>query len=117
MAVFGRIEPASIMADYEGPLRSIAHEVWPKTEIRGCFFHFSQAILRNAIKLKVARTESAEVIQMAMVLPLLPQYAIAEGMSVIRANIGEHGQVLSDYLEKQWSKKNISVCGFKSRTN
>lgn len=117
MAAFGRIEPAAIMSDYEEPLRAAARETWPATHIRGCWFHFAQAVLRNAVKMKVARTESAEIVQMAMVLPLLPANAIERGMACIRKFIGAHGQVLCDYLEKQWSRKDISVFGFVNRTN
>jgi len=39
---FPNWEPQTVVTDYEAGLRKAFKEVFPDTEIRGCFFHYSQ---------------------------------------------------------------------------
>lgn len=118
MDVFGNIEPISVMSDYEDSLRAAVRETWPAASIRGCWFHFAQAVLRMAVKLKVARSDMASVIHMAMTLPLLPKANVAEGFEFIRRKVvGANGKEFADYLSRQWANKDVSVFGLTVRTN
>lgn len=118
-ATFGDVRPTSVMGDFEESLRAAVREEWPATQLRGCWFHFAQAVLRKAVKLGLARGECAEGVQMAMTLPLLPRDKVQHGMRVVADVLGgdDAGKALSNYLVTQWSDKDISVFGTMSRTN
>lgn len=51
-AVFAEISrripaPASVMSDWETALRRAAAVIWPAAQQRGCWFHYSKAVLRQ----------------------------------------------------------------------
>lgn len=119
MEVCGRIEPVSVMADYEDALRAAVSETWPQVEVRGCLFHFGQAVLRMAVARKMVKCEQADAVQMAMSLPLLPPHKLQEGFAYVRQQLESTsaGIKFADYLDSQWSSKNVSVYGLSSRTN
>lgn len=55
---------------------------------------------------------------MAMMLPLLPEEYIPEGIVLIRSHLnGSKGETFSSYLQQQWLPKRISVWGSQIRTN
>lgn len=118
-SVFGAIHPSSVMADYEDSLRAAVREMWPSAAIRGCWFHFAQAIFRMAKKLGVSLVPAdMNLVMMAMTLPLLPQAKVAEGMQFVQSQMsGASGKKFGLYLKEQWGQKNISVFGFEARTN
>ena len=70
-------QPRSIMTDFEIGVLGAIRISFPATVVRGCFFHFSQAVWRKvqALGLSVAYRESAEVktfVRRLAVLPLVP---------------------------------------------
>ncbi len=44
---FGPFQPDTVLADFELGLRNAIEEVWPSSTVRGCCFHFKQALWRN----------------------------------------------------------------------
>jgi len=47
-------DPQTVLADYELAIRNSVSTIWPCTVVRGCLFHFKQAILRKAASIGLA---------------------------------------------------------------
>ncbi|KAL5014241.1 hypothetical protein ScPMuIL_008511 [Solemya velum] len=45
-----RLQPTTLFLDYEVAIRNAATQVFPGINIKGCFFHYTQCIWRNAQK-------------------------------------------------------------------
>lgn len=43
---FGPYDPQSVLCDYETGLHNAIQTVWPSTTLRGCYFHYKQALWR-----------------------------------------------------------------------
>lgn len=115
---FRMIRPAIVMTDYEQAIRSAVRQTWPAADLRGCLFHFAQALYRKAKDLHLTTTPEMETVQMAMNLPYLPEPFIKHGMDYITSLLStKNGQLFSEYLVRQWLNKSISVYGLKTRTN
>lgn len=44
------VDASSVMSDWERAIRSAAREIWEHVELSGCYFHFTQALKRQARK-------------------------------------------------------------------
>ena len=44
---FGPYSPQSVLCDFELAIHNAVEAVWPSTAIRGCFFHYEQAMNRK----------------------------------------------------------------------
>lgn len=38
------LSPSAVMSDYEASLRAAIKEVYPNTDLKGCWFHYAQVI-------------------------------------------------------------------------
>lgn len=114
------IQVDSAMADYENGLRAALIEEFPGTDTKGCWFHFSQAVVRRAKKLWLwqLNAEAKTCIKMAAALPLLPNNMINEAINIISAipRRSPNWNSFFRYL-RHWTNKNISVHGHSMRTN
>lgn len=107
------------MADYEKALRNGFQTVVPQANIVGCWFHFTQACKRNAMKLSklmklVRSNEDAERIYYKLLcLPLLPGDKIVSAFATIKKAALEISQLFRKFLvyyEKQWLiRVNITI--------
>lgn len=84
-----KLEPHEFMSDYESGMRLAIRKRWPKTTIRGCWFHFCRAILKRCRRLGLSKlikkNGNARVIQKSiMSLPLLPPYLFIKGYKCIK---------------------------------
>lgn len=115
------IHIASIMADYENGLRAAIRTQLPATTINGCWFHFSQAILKKSKKLNLWQISDTtkQIIKMAVALPLLPEIFMMEGINEIEKRANSSGNDFRTFVAylKMWQTKNISVHGRSMRTN
>ncbi|KAL4085293.1 hypothetical protein QTP88_027152 [Uroleucon formosanum] len=73
--------------------------MFPNTTIRGCWFHFSQAVWRKVSNIGLIDICSNhggayDTVHMLMALPLLPTNCIAEGFETVRAYYIENVQSL-----------------------
>ena len=41
------LDPQTVLCDYEIGLQNAVRAAWPQATLRGCYFHFSQALWRN----------------------------------------------------------------------
>ncbi|KAI5709320.1 hypothetical protein M8J76_015268 [Diaphorina citri] len=83
--------PASLMADFEPALRSVFTRLWPSIEIKGCWFHYSQALWKRAVSthrlLPLSRRsgEAKRVYDLLNCLPLVPPHNMDEALEVAEA--------------------------------
>lgn len=47
-------KPADLMSDFERGLQNALRETWPDSKVRGCRFHFGQAVIKKIRKLHLA---------------------------------------------------------------
>lgn len=117
-STFGRIKPVVVMSDYEDAIRLAVKTFWPEADLRGCWFHYAQRVLRKAKLLKIAGARFSHAIQIAMSLPLLPEEYIEAGIQYVASLLsGPDCDQFVAYLRTQWLHSNISVFGQSSRTN
>ena len=41
------LKPASVMSDFESAIINAVGKIFPNTDTRGCFFHFSQSVFKH----------------------------------------------------------------------
>lgn len=116
----GRCAVQNVMCDYEDALRAAIVNVFSDTDLNGCLFHYAQAVYRNAIKIKLmeGNIEAVYTLKMAMCLPLLPESLMPLGFEFIYSRLATPNElVFKSYMQRQWSRKNISVHRLQHRTN
>lgn len=65
--------PIKILIDFERAVITAVETVLPNTEIKGCYFHFCQALVKRAKKLKLTKKRShLKHLALCLALPLLP---------------------------------------------
>ena len=47
MTINGNLNPVTIMVDFEQAMINSVHQVLPNTQVKGCFYHFSQNVYRK----------------------------------------------------------------------
>ncbi len=123
-------QPTEAMADFETASRNAVLAKWPAVVLRGCFFHFSQAVMRQLKKIGLTKMYKQNVnfrrwAKSIMCLPLLPADKIQEAFvsleSVIFADEVEKVNAFKAYVRRQWvdgtPAQQISVFGAKTTTN
>lgn len=107
------LEPTLTMTDYEDGLRTAIKNHWPNCEIRGCEFHFKQAVQRKCKVLpKIRRLlkksfYSRKIKNMLMSIALLPENKIKDGYKYVQ-NYAKEKKLdaefteLFSYFERQW---------------
>uniref|UniRef100_A0ABD2XDD1 MULE transposase domain-containing protein n=1 Tax=Trichogramma kaykai TaxID=54128 RepID=A0ABD2XDD1_9HYME len=132
--------PFRVTCDYEKAFMKSVRKAF-KAHVRGCYFHFAQAIVRKA-KSKDYRLykrnnakenpKGEQIIKKLLVLPLLPANNIPEGFDVILKLVKKlfidepkylerWSKFLNNYFTKEWMKKvkpeTFSVFNSVDRTN
>lgn len=122
-----QFDPSGAMCDFETGLRSAFQEVYPLARLSGCWFHFSQNIIKKIRKLGLMRAYVAnedsimEAVLMIISLPILPAAYIPIGLTFIEENSSERLLPLHRYIRRYWINQigpsHISVYGFFERSN
>jgi hypothetical protein len=129
-----QFNPATAMGDYEIASRNALLEVFPEIEQRGCFFHFSQAVLTNIKKhglITPFQTNHSfnRWARAVMSLPLLPSeniipcYNILDQQSVLNLDALDTAKLqnFKSYVRTQWlvnfNPTDIAVHDFEAATN
>lgn len=104
------LKPAEFMTDFEDGMRLAIKKRWPKSVVRGCWFHLCRAVKKRARKLRLNKIKSkyAKMIRkMLMCIPLLPTDDIDEGYRGIKKFAKKHRlskrfAPLFNYFERYW---------------
>ena len=108
--------PSKIMCDYEMSMRKAAKEVWTNVQVKGCWFHYIQAIRRKIISLRhlsrfIKINQFAySTMQMFLHLPLLPIEKIENGFNAIVEfqlfhDLSQHFDEFNKYFANTWKNK------------
>ena len=103
----GTISVTEIVADFEASVWKAITREFPAVRIRGCIFHWTQAVWRNVQQnglqvpyMKDAATHS--YIRRLLALPMLPHEHIAPVFESIRQDTTEALTKLNTYINKYW---------------
>jgi hypothetical protein len=83
------LKPGKIMSDFEDAMRFAAIGCWPSVELKGCWFHFGQSVLRNAksfpsLAQELKKSHQANrILTMFQRLALLPPDKVQSGLDFI----------------------------------
>ncbi|XP_074102704.1 uncharacterized protein LOC141529874 isoform X3 [Cotesia typhae] len=130
---FKNFRPKYSMTDYEIALRNSLKEVFPGIKTKTCYFHYSQALIKNAQDKKLIDKDNSKeerpelfiVLNRLKLLALLPAEFIESVYEKIEKEcLNDFGDYFRDYLnyyKKQWWKQEgaeqISVYKLRNRTN
>lgn len=117
------------MADFETGLWQALRLVYPGIDIKGCVFHFTQAIWRRIQEegLSTAYRENDSLhryLRQLMSLPFLPSAQIRETFSNLHSKANtDNLRALVTYIDRQWFRNSVipveswSVFQLSVRTN
>lgn len=103
------LKPVSVMSDFEKASICAFEETFPGVRIRGCFFHFHQAIYRKIQQLGM-KSRYDQDSEFALKLRLLPSLALVPPQDMIKTFeklldeniIPEEATELLNYFEDTW---------------
>ncbi|XP_018406769.1 PREDICTED: uncharacterized protein LOC108782875 isoform X1 [Cyphomyrmex costatus] len=104
--------PRHVMGDYELGMRGALQALWPSANFHGCFFHYYQALRKQAIGKKHRLKDLIDhedghrrILHKFMALALLPPTRIEEGLRVLVSamtdDVGSHWSTFVEYYERQ----------------
>lgn len=115
---FFQFEASAFHTDYEIALRKALELVFPNAELKGCWFHYTQALTRKCQKIKkfrnVIKTNNDCKIwyRKILSLPLVSPEQIEEMFLILKNEILEFPKprqecfnIFVKYFEKQWMTK------------
>ena len=109
---FPMLNPATIMFDYERAAINAFAQVFPNAEIKGCFFHFGQAIWRHIQTLGLEQRyqndeEFAVIIKQFQALAFVPTVDVIpcydEFLSSLSDELVNDLSEFLDYFERTWT--------------
>lgn len=109
----GRLNPISFMSDFETALRNAVRLVY-KCRTQGCYFHYTQAVRKNASQIPRFFTTinqnsaMSQVYHKFLALPLLPKERVMEGYDCCTLAAAEFGDTFTrfvQYFHRQWIVK------------
>ncbi|XP_074099257.1 uncharacterized protein LOC141527587 [Cotesia typhae] len=118
---FPTFQPRESITDHEIAMRNALKIVYPAIISRTCYFHYSQALVKNALDKKVMKTTSSTlsnpetlyIINLLKYLSLLPANCITKTYEAIKKEATESfADFLDDYFkyfEDQWLQKEGAV--------
>lgn len=97
------IDVESIMMDFERGARNAATTVWPRATLRGCSFHYGEAVCKK-VKLRSLlgrERKAAFVIRLLRRLCLVPEPQVMDGLRAIVHYIRRHGwiRIFAPYIK------------------
>lgn len=109
-----QLDPLSFMTDYETSSRNALRVVYPAVDLKGCYFHFTQAVQRKGANLqkseqffkKINETgDMNRLFHKFLALPLLPHTNIIEAFNNLKCVAATYGSTFTNfikYFEQQW---------------
>lgn len=106
------LQPETVFLDHEVASRNGAQRVFPDTNVKACFFHYTQCVWRKvqALGLSTAYKENDTIhrlVRRASVLPLVPIAEVEDIWFQALVAIGEEDlpasvTAFTDYVTEQW---------------
>ncbi|XP_055384349.1 uncharacterized protein LOC129614007 [Condylostylus longicornis] len=120
-----KIRPKILICDFDPILQTSLSYIYPDTVIKGCWFHYTDAVLSQMkllkLKKETAKGIGASALKMLLVLPLLPPEYMVPGLESTRKWMEEKTifseglSNLCDYVENHWLRavgtKKMSIFG------
>lgn len=111
------IKPVEVMMDFEKAMRNAIQKLFPGIIVRGCNFHFTQALRRKAIQIESLsrnifhNSQHHQALKMFMRLSLLPLERVENGISQLKEYVSSIPEIEDDfqsfiiYFDKTWLQK------------
>lgn len=107
-----KLEPSSIMTDWEAGMRKALRSCYPNAMLRGCWYHYCAAIRKKCLTLGLHGTlqscaNARFIKQQIMSLPLLPTEHFECGYAYIKSmaknmNLTSTFEPLFEYFDRYW---------------
>ena len=105
---FGPYNPRSVLCDYEIGLHNAVTNKWPNTTLRGCHFHYTQALWRHLQRVDLVPEYQVEnspirvAFKMLTALPFVPENLITTAWRQLRPTLPQNMATFIDYYESTW---------------
>ena len=105
---FGPFYPDTVLCDYEAGLRNAVTTVWPGTTLRGCYFHYKQALWRNFARFdlvpeyQVIGSDIRKAFKRIGALPFIPPEDVDFAWQTLRPTIPADMDSFTRYFESTW---------------
>lgn len=105
------LDPSSFMTDFESGMRNAIRHVYPACNLRGCYFHYTQAIRKKGRKIPgffeaiVKDKAMHRLFRKFLVLPLLPSDKIKSAFDRLEYAAQSFGTTFDEfikYFKMQW---------------
>lgn len=104
-----KLDVKFIKSDYEMAIINAAKSIFPDVLVKGCFFHFNQAIYKKAKALGMMTDDNLKnIVRLTTNLALLPYQYISEGWLAILEMMPENdskAENFQKYFTEQWQKR------------
>lgn len=103
-----RFDPRIVCIDFESAVIATITEMFPNARIRGCLFHYSQAIWRKVQNLGLSGRYTVDdafnrLVRRAAALPLVPREQVDEvWLEAMNEVIDEDATRFTDYMTTTW---------------
>ena len=99
-----RLNPKTVLIDYEQAAKSVIHDAFPNAIRKGCFYHQSQAIYRKVqsegLQAKYQRDDDLALkICMVPALAFIPSENVADAFEELQENMAHGAAPITDYFE------------------
>ncbi|KAL0860038.1 hypothetical protein ABMA27_010353 [Loxostege sticticalis] len=98
-------EPFKFKTDFEKAAMKAVKSVFPHIELKGCFYHYSQAIWKKAKDFDLTKSKvTKRVVTLCGLLPLLPRDKISEGWCYIESDCPVNAKIdaFKNYMTSFW---------------
>lgn len=118
VADWADIDPQTILCDFEQGLQNAVKTIWPQATIRGCYFHFTQALWRNlqthhlATEYNVPGSQVHKYFKIMQSFPFLPLIDIDEAWRIVKALLPADMASFADYFERTWIGTSTTAATF-----
>ena len=109
--VAGRCKVEEVVCDFEVALWKAIQSVFPQTSIRGCYFHWTQAVFKhiteNGLKDAYSSVETSRTfLRKVLSLPLLPSELIRRAFKLLNQEAKTFNDnrlvTFMEYVRRQW---------------
>ena len=102
------LQPGSVLMDYEDALRRAVVSIWPSTSIRGCYFHFKQALWRRfqqsdlVPEYEVPGSDVRTAFRLVGALPFVPLDDLDLAWRLLKPTLPTDMTEFASYFEHTW---------------